>query len=136
MAAMRAMMIPRMDASESETELRIAVEMPGVAAEDIEVALDDDILTIRADKNAERKDDGQNAQIVERTFQRVLQLPFHVTPDNVKAGFENGAVTLVLPKPAGQNKARRIKVQAGSTANGNSAGGKDRSAGQAPSASA
>ena len=70
-----------MNVSETDNEIRITAELPGVAEKDIDVTLDDDILTIRGEKRFEQSDEKENFHFVERsygTFQRSLRLPFPV----------------------------------------------------------
>ena len=105
-----------MDVSETENEIRVCAELPGVSEDDIDVSLNDDELTIRGEKKFERKDDKENFHFVERsygTFQRSLRLPFPVDPEQVRASFENGVLTVTLPKAAQQERTRRIQVQRG-----------------------
>ena len=105
-----------MNVSEAENEIRVTAELPGVTEQDIDVTLDDDVLTIRGEKKFERKDEKENFHFVERsygTFQRPLRLPFPVDPEQVKASFENGVLTVTLPKTAQQERVRRIQVQGG-----------------------
>ena len=105
-----------MDVSETENEIRVCAELPGVGEDDIDVSLNDDVLTIRGEKKFERKDDKENYHFMERsygTFQRSLRLPFPVDPDQVKASFENGVLTVSLPKSAQQERTRRIQVRRG-----------------------
>ena len=114
-------MVPEINVSETEKELRITAELPGVTEKDIEVRLDDDVLTIRGQKTFERKDDKENYHLVERsfgTFQRSLRLPFRINPEEVQARFENGVLTLTLPKPQGEERSRRITVQGGASQSG------------------
>lgn len=105
-----------MSVSETENEIRVAAELPGVREEDIEVSLDEDMLTIRGEKKMERQDEKENFHFVERsfgTFQRSIRLPFPVEPDQVRASFDNGVLTVTLPKSARQDRTRRIQVQRG-----------------------
>ena len=105
-----------MDVSETENEIRVRAELPGVTEKDVEVTLDDDVLTIRGEKRLEQKDEKENYHFVERsfgTFQRSLRLPFPVDPGQVRASLENGVLTVTLPKTAQQERARRIQVQGG-----------------------
>ncbi|EYD73605.1 Small heat shock protein [Rubellimicrobium mesophilum DSM 19309] len=105
-----------MNVSETENEIRISAELPGVGEDDIDVSLNDDVLTIRGEKKFERKDDKENFHFVERsygTFQRSLRLPFPVDPEQVRASFENGVLTVTLPKAAQRERTRRIQVQRG-----------------------
>jgi HSP20 family protein len=98
---------------ETEKEIRITAELPGVTEQDIDISLDDDVLTIHGGKKFERKDDKENFHFVERsygTFQRSLRLPFPVDPDQVQASFENGVLTVTVPKTGRQERSRRIQV--------------------------
>jgi len=103
-----------MNVSETDKEIRITAELPGVSEQDIDVSLDDDLLTIRGEKKFEQKDEKENFHFVERsygTFQRSLRLPFTVNPDQVQASFENGVLTVTVPKSGQQQRSRRIQVQ-------------------------
>ncbi|WP_262267377.1 Hsp20/alpha crystallin family protein [Microvirga yunnanensis] len=125
--------------SETDKEIHITAELPGVTEQDIDVSLDDDVLTIRGEKKFERKDDKENFHFVERsygTFQRSLRLPYTVESEQVRASFENGVLTVTVPKTERQERSRRIQVQGkpGQAAGGASesqtaAGTKDRSPG-------
>jgi HSP20 family protein len=106
-----------MDVSETENEVRICAELPDVSQDDVEVSLDDDVLTIRGEKKLERKNDKENYHFMERsygTFQRSLRLPFPVDPDQVQADFNNDVLTVTLPKTKAQDRSRRIQIQGGS----------------------
>jgi HSP20 family protein len=103
-----------MNVSETEKEIRITAELPGVSEQDIDVSLDDDVLTIRGEKKFERKEEKETFHFVEcsyGTFQRSLRLPFPINPEQVQASFENGVLTLTLPKTGRQERSRRIQVQ-------------------------
>ena len=108
-----------MNVSETEAEFRITVELAGVTEQDIDLSLENEVLTIRGEKRFEQTKGGEkeNFHFVERsygTFQRSLRLPFAVNPDQVQARFENGVLTITLPKTAQQERSRRIQVQGGS----------------------
>jgi len=103
-----------MNVSETDKEIRITAELPGVTEQDIEVSLEDDVLTIRGEKRFERKDDKENFHFVERsygTFQRSLRLPYAVDSEEVQASFENGVLTVTVPKTGRQARSRHIQVQ-------------------------
>jgi HSP20 family protein len=103
-----------MNVSETEKEIRITAELPGVTEQDIDVSLDDDVLTIRGEKKFERTDEKETYHFVERsygTFQRSLRLPFPVDPEQVQASFENGVLTVTVPKTGRQERSRKIQVQ-------------------------
>ena len=105
-----------MDVSETGDQIRIYVELPGVSQDDVDVSLEDDVLTVRGEKKLERTDENENYHVIERsygTFQRSLRLPFRVEPDQVQAEFNNGVLTVTLPKTKAQDRARRIQIQGG-----------------------
>ena len=113
-----ALLMPRVEIRETDKELRVIAELPGVTEKDIEVALDDDMLTIRGEKKTERTEEHENTHFTERafgTFQRSLRLPYRVEPNQVKASFENGVLTVTMPKNKAQEQARKIPVQVGSS---------------------
>ncbi|MGZ3367071.1 MAG: Hsp20/alpha crystallin family protein, partial [Caulobacteraceae bacterium] len=114
---------PRVDVRETDKELRISVELPGVAEDDLEVDVDDDLLTIRAEKKEERDVEKADQHLTERIygiFQRSLRLPFAVDPQTVQAQMDNGVLTLTIPKARSQSRNRRVQI-----------GGRDRSASSA-----
>jgi HSP20 family protein len=107
---------PRVDVSETENEIKICAELPGVAEKDVDVELDEDVLTIRGEKKAaeERKD--ENYHVMERSygsFARSIRLPFDIDPAQVRASFENGVLTVTLPKQAARQKVHHIEVKPG-----------------------
>lgn len=121
---MEGTLAPRIDVSETGTEVTLKVELPGVDEKDIDVSLSGNQLTIKGEKRAEQeeKKDGENGRVfhrVERSFgafQRTMTVPFDVEPDKVSAEFKNGVLTVMLPKPEGapeQPQARRIVVKPG-----------------------
>lgn len=108
------LLAPHMDVSETDKEVRIQAELPGVSENDIEVSLNEDVLTIRAEKKQERKEEREGVHFSERafgTFQRSLRLPFQVNPDQVQARFKNGVLNVTLPKTQLQERSRRIQIQ-------------------------
>lgn len=111
------MMTPRIDVVETDNELRIAAELPGVSQEDVEVMLEDDMLTLRGEKRSSHEEGQGSRRIAERSygrFERSLQLPFRPEEGRVQASFEHGVLTITLPKPApAPERARRIEVRGG-----------------------
>ena len=81
---------PRVDVSETDSELRIEAELPGVEEKDIEVVLSDGRLTIKGEKKQEKEEKKQDFHLVERSygsFARSIGLPFEADPGQVKATF-------------------------------------------------
>jgi HSP20 family protein len=109
-----ATLMPQIDVSETDREIRIMADLPGAREDDIEVLVNGDQLTIRATRQMEREEDRENYHLSERvfgTFQRTLQLPMAVDPDRIQASFENGVLTITIPKEQVQDSSRRIQVQ-------------------------
>jgi len=106
-------LMPQIDVRETDKEIRITAEMPGVKEDDVEVTVTDDMLMIRAQKQIEREEDSQSYHVNERvfTFLRTLQLPFPVAGDQVQARFDNGVLTITIPKGQTQQRSQRIQVQ-------------------------
>jgi len=106
-----------MNVSETPNELHVSVELPGVSEQDVDISLNDDLLTIRGEKKFERDRGGgdkESYHYVERSygvFERSLRLPFQVNADEVRANFENGVLTITVPKSAQQERSRRIQIQ-------------------------
>ena len=114
-----------MNVSETENEIRITAELPGVTEQDIDISLDDDVLTIRGEKKFEQSQGGEkeNFHFVERsygTFQRSLRLPYPIDPEQVRASFDNGVLTITLPKTAQKERTRRIQIQGSGSQGGQS----------------
>ena len=108
---------PKIDVSETDNEIHVTAEMPGMDQNDVEVLLEDDRLIIRGEKREERedKDKNRNYHIRERVqgaFSRTLPLPFAPDPSQVKAEFKDGVMTITIPKPQEvKQKQHRIDVQ-------------------------
>lgn len=117
-----------LNVSETANDIRITAELPGVNQDDIEINLDNNILTVRGEKRFERADEKENFHFVERsygTFQRSVQLPYRVDPGQVQARFDNGVLTVVVPKSRMQDPSRRIQIQGGSGAGQGAGSGED-----------
>lgn len=108
---------PVVDVQENANEITITAELAGVDPDDVHVTVQNGILTVSGEKHDERKEGGtdSSAFVVERRygrFERSFALPRTVAADQVKAAFNNGVLTLSLPKSE-QSKPRRIEVQGG-----------------------
>ena len=108
---------PRLDIHESDQELTVEAELPGVDRADLDVRLDGDLLTISGEKRSRRDDNQHNAHLSECSygrFQRSVQLPFRPEANDVQAEFDGGVLKLRMPKrPEVQEGSRRIEVKEG-----------------------
>lgn len=105
----------RFDVSETENEIKVMAELPGVDEKDVDVTLTEDLLTIRGEKKRQEERKDENYHMVERSyggFARSIRLPFGVDQDKVAASFNNGVLTVTLPKPPEvQRQARKIEIK-------------------------
>ena len=106
---------PRVDVEETDDEVRVTAELPGLDHKDFELSLaGDDTLVLQGEKRAEREDKTHGWH--ERTygrFERVLSLPAEVDGDKVSAQFKNGVLTVRLPKSqTARQRAKRIEIAA------------------------
>ena len=110
-------MAPSIDVSETESELKIDADLPGVDEKDVDVAITDNVLTIKGEKKAEKEEKKKDFHLVERSygsFSRSLTLPFAVDPSKAKATFKNGVLSISLPKPPEiAEKSKKIAISAG-----------------------
>lgn len=104
---------PAMDVSEDEHGLLLELEVPGLAAEDVEVTTDQGLLTVKGEKSSTRQREGVRALVTERTrgrFVRTLQLPQGVDESKVEAEFSNGLLRIRVPRAA-LPQARKVEVR-------------------------
>ena len=107
---------PAVDIKENDNEIRLDLELPGLKPEDVEITAENGMLTVRGEKHVERKEgDESRYQITERaygTFMRTFQLPQGIDADQIKAEFNNGVLSLHIPKAA-LPQPKRIEISAG-----------------------
>lgn len=117
--------VPTIDVTDSDKELVVSAELPGVDQKDIDVTLSGDVLTISGEKKHEYKEPEQKEgkeggegghRYVERrygSFSRSVRLPFEAGEQDVKADFDKGVLTIRIPKPTeAQGKVKKIDVNA------------------------
>jgi len=98
---------PRVDVSETEKEIKVVAELPGMDEKDIQVTLERDALILSGEKKNEIEEKGKSFHRIERSFgsfQRVIPLETEVEADKVEAEFKKGVLTIVLPRPASAAK--------------------------------
>ena len=108
----RAVGWPHVELGETDKELRITAELPGLDEKDVEITLEDGVLTLRGEKRSEVED--QDRGYSERSygrFERRIALPEGVDRDQANATFRNGVLTVTLPRTEVANEnVRRIPV--------------------------
>jgi HSP20 family protein len=106
--------VPSMDISETKDSLVAKVEAPGMEERDIQVSLQENLLTIKGEKKQEKEEKEEHYHRIERSygaFTRSVRLPVAVDASRVTATFKNGLLTVTLPKtPAAKGTAIPIKA--------------------------
>lgn len=114
-ASERQLMSPNLDLSETDGEIEVRLDLPGFKPEEIDVDLSHDVLTISGEHKEEKeeKDEGRRYHRIERrrgSFQRIVQLPAMVQEDKIDATFQNGVLTITMPKSE-ESKSKKIRVK-------------------------
>jgi HSP20 family protein len=108
---------PALDISERKDAYLVTVELPGVQADDLEITMEDGLLTIQGERHFAHDSSEQQFHRVERRygiFRRSITLPAHVMAEGIQASFDNGVLQILVPK-AEEAKAKRIQVRPGPT---------------------
>lgn len=96
---------------ETDSEVVVKVELPGVKKEDVEVLVRDNNLIIRGEKKEEREEKTETYNRIERVygkFERVVALPAEVKLEGIKAEFKDGVLEIRLPK---EKTSKEVKIQ-------------------------
>jgi len=105
--------MPAFDVSETDNEIVVKAELPGMNVEDIDIALTDGLLTIKGERKMEKEDKEENYHRIERqfgSFSRSLNLGTKVRADGIEAGYKDGILTVTLPKVE-ESKPKKIEVK-------------------------
>jgi HSP20 family protein len=105
--------VPAFDISENEKEYVISGEIPGIEPKDLDVSLNDGILTIKGEKKQESEEKEENYHRIERhygSFQRSFRLPENIDRDKLDASYKDGVLRLTLPKSE-ESEVKKIEVK-------------------------
>lgn len=111
MAGTGLMRAPEADVVEGESEIRVMVELPGMKPEDIELDLENNVLTISGEKREERQEERDTWHLSERRygkFSRSFVLPRDLEQEKIQASFQEGVLSVTIPK---SEKARRRRIE-------------------------
>jgi HSP20 family protein len=106
---------PALDISERKDAYLVTVELPGVDADDLEITLEDGLLTIQGERHFAHDSSEQQFHRVERrygAFRRAITLPAHVMAEGIQASADNGVLQILVPK-AEEATPKRIQVRPG-----------------------
>src|SRR6266478_5364723 len=104
---------PNVDIYENKDHIVLEAELPGMKREDFDLSVENNIITLRGERQFEKKDETDNYHRVERaygTFTRSFTLPNTVSGEGATADYRNGVLRVVLPKKE-ETKARRIEIK-------------------------
>ena len=106
--------VASLDVAETEQAVEISVDLPGVKAEEVDIQLSGNTLTIRGERKEEKtEEEGRNFHRVERrygAFSRSVTLPCAVREDDATAEFHDGVLSIILPK-TDEAKTKKIEVK-------------------------
>jgi HSP20 family protein len=106
-------LVPPLEISETDTEITVKMEIPGIDEENLDVSIVNDILTVRGEKKREREESGRLYHVMERNygaFTRSVKLPVAVRVDMIRASYKKGILEINLPKKE-LTQAKKIEVQ-------------------------
>ena len=106
---------PALDISERKDAYLVTVELPGVEADDLDITMEDGLLTIQGERQFTSESSEQQFHRVERrygAFRRSITLPAQVQAEQIQASFDNGVLQIVVPKME-EAKPKRIQVRPG-----------------------
>lgn len=107
--------LPRVDVSETDKEVLVSADLPGMDEKDVQVTLDNDVLTIRGTRSEEREEKKRDYHLMERSygeFHRAIALPAGIDRDKAKATFKKGVLAVTLPKtPAAAQSRKSIAIE-------------------------
>jgi HSP20 family protein len=128
--------VPAMDLIETDKDFVLKADLPGLSESDVNIELEDNVLTISGERKAEHEERQAGYYRVERSFgafRRSLTLPEGVDPDSVKATFSNGVLEVTVPKPAAQVP-RKVQISVGGSASSKTIEGSETSQETTPAA--
>jgi HSP20 family protein len=105
--------LPALDVNEDDGRYVVTVELPGAKREDVNVELQEGLITIHGEKKSEREEKKEKQRYVERrfgSFSRSFSLPRDADADHVEASFKDGVLTLTIPKTE-QTKAKTVAIK-------------------------
>jgi HSP20 family protein len=105
---------PQVDVTETDKEIKVSTDIPGVELKDIDVSVEDGMLIIKGEKKYEREEKEKGQYRMERSygsFERAIELPAEVDESKAKAEFKKGVLRLILPKrPGAPSRRKKIPV--------------------------
>jgi HSP20 family protein len=108
--------VPATDLVETETDFVLRADLPGLSESDVNIEIDDNVLTVSGERKSEHEERKTGYHRVERSFgsfRRTLTLPEGVDAESIRATFDRGVLEVTVPKPA-QRTPRKVQISVGS----------------------
>ena len=106
---------PAVDMCETENEIIVRAELPGIISKDLVVEVEDDHLVLRGERRLDKEAKDENYHRIERAhgeFFRALRLPASIKENEIQADYRNGVLSITLPKTE-ESKTRTIEIKTG-----------------------
>ena len=106
--------VPAVDIKEEDSQFLVVADIPGVAPENIEVKMENGMLSIKGERKEEHKEEKEGYQRIERSygsFHRRFTLPETADPEGITAKSNNGLLEITIPKREAPAESRRINVE-------------------------
>jgi len=119
-SALTSAWLPPVDVFEDNDSVKIVAEIPGVRADELNVSIENNVLTIRGEKRQQSEDKSERVHRYERSygiFERSFVLPATVDPERIEANCENGVLTITVPKSE-RARPRQIEIKGGQQGQG------------------
>ncbi len=105
--------MPSVDVEETDSSYIVRADLPGMEKNDIKIALTEDTLSIKGERKMKKEEKGKTYHRIETSygkFQRTITLPAEIKPDEAKAEYKNGVLTINLPKSE-KSKPKEIEIE-------------------------
>jgi HSP20 family protein len=105
--------LPSLDVSETKSDLVVKAELPGIDPKDIDISVNEGVLTIKGEKRQEKEEKEEGYHLVERSygsFTRSIRLPREIQNEKINASYKNGILKITLPKSE-EAKKKEIKIK-------------------------
>jgi HSP20 family protein len=107
---------PQLEIEQRDDRIQVIAELPGVDEKDVELSIEDGVLSLSGEKRSERRDESGYSERSYGRFERRIALPSNVDEDKCSAEFRNGVLTVSIPRAEEKSRGRRIPLGGGSSA--------------------
>jgi len=101
---------PQLEIEQHEDRIQVVAELPGVEEKDVELTIEEGVLTLSGEKRSERRDENGYSERSYGRFERRIALPSNVDEERCSAEFRNGVLTVTLPRSEAKARGRRIPL--------------------------